>query len=514
MNRNLFRPLIWTLLLACLMSCRPKQEKILQRSLPEKEGMRTEGILRFLEEVQAQRIDLHSLMILRHGKVVAEGWRYPYSSGHRHIMHSVSKTFTSAAIGFAVDEKLLTADDRVISFFPDKLPPGVSPFLEELTVRHLLTMSVGQDPAPSFALTDGDWVKLFLATPIVHRPGTVFLYNSYASHVLSAIIGKVTGQTVFEYLRPRLFEPLEMKDVRWETDASGNSMGGWGMRIRTEDMAKFGQLYLQQGRWKGRQLLSEAWIKEATSVQIYQRDSLTVEEELHDNWAQGYGYQIWRCINNAYRADGANGQFIIVMPGEDAVVVITENTGNTQEVLRLVFKHLQPAMTNSIYAMKDEDREALQSLLSDLSVPDPFRTAEGVELPGDTVRSYAMEANGLQIQSATFTFGREGDCRLTLDIAGTSHTLPFGPDTWRYGETAKESPYFLSPRRNPAGLAPFPTAGYGSWASENELRLRLLFTEDYQEETYVCRFDGDRLEMTVDNSAGALHHTVVTGRLQ
>jgi CubicO group peptidase (beta-lactamase class C family) len=501
--------------LSCLLSCVPRKEgqEVLRRSSPEKEGMRTVGILRFLEEVKSKGIDMHSLMILRHGNVVVEGWWYPYRAKYRHIMHSVSKTFTSTAIGFAVQENRLSVDDRVVSFFPDELPPEVSPYLEELTVKHLLTMSVGQDPAPVFYMSEGDWVKRFLATPVVHRPGTVFGYSSYASYMLSAIIRKVTGQTVEEYLRTRLFEPLNITDVRWETDPQGNSAGGWGMRIRTEDMARLGQFYLQKGQWNGRQLLSEAWIKEASSIQIYQRDGLTLEEELHDNGVQGYGYQIWRCTHNAYRAAGADGQFIIVMPEQDAVVVITENTGDEQ-VLRLVFEHLQPVMVEGEYIARVEDTEELSSMLSSLAVPDPFRTPEELEdIPRNTVRSYTVEPNDRGLQSLSFAFGESGDIRLTLTADSASFELPFGLDNWQYGETEKESPYFHNPRKNPEGMSPFATAGYGSWTAKDELRLRLLYVEDYQEETYTCRFEGDRVEVGVDNSGGYLHPAVLSGRL-
>ena len=485
------------LLLSSLLACQPGQplKDALQRSSPEKEGMRTVGILRFLEEVKANAIDMHSLMILRHGKVITEGWWYPYRPGHRHIMHSVSKTFTSTAIGFAVDEKLLSVNDRVISFFPNDLPAEVSPYLEELTIRHLLTMSVGHDPAPSFALSEGNWVKLFLATPIVHRPGTVYLYSSYASHILSAIISRVTGQTLSGYLQTRLFEPLNITGIQWEVDAQGNNTGGWGMRIRTEDMARLGQFYLQEGQWNGRQLLSKAWIKEASALHIYQRDNLTLEEELHDNWVQGYGYQIWRCTNNAYRADGANGQFIIVMPEQDAVVIITANTADTQQLLRLVFEHLQPVMVNGIYQARDEDTEELTAMLSALAIPDPFRTGEDLALPKDTVRTYTPEFS--EWQSVTLAFDKAGDIELTLPAkSGDTCTLPFGIDSWRYGETKKPSPYFLNPRRNPTGMSSFVTAGYASWVSPVELRLRLLYVEDYQEETYIFRFVGDRIEIT------------------
>lgn len=520
MKKGMFRLAALGLIVSGLLSCVSRQDHrndVFRRVSPEKEGMRTEGILRFLEEVKVRGIDMHSLMILRHGKVLVEGWWYPYKPDYRHIMHSVSKTFTSTAIGFAVDEKLLKTDDRVISFFPDKLPEEISPYLAELTVKHLLTMSAGQEPAPSFTLSEGDWVELFLATPVIHPPGSVFLYSSFASHVLSAIIQKVSGQTVFDYLKPRLFEPLRIADIRWEADAQGISMGGWGMRIRTEDMARLGQFYLQQGQWNGRRLLSKEWIKEATALHIYQRDNLTLDEELHDNWVQGYGYQIWRCTNNAYRADGANGQFIIVMPDEDAVVIITENTPDAQQTLRLVFDHLQPMMGDHEYIVEDEDREQLTAMLSALAIPDPFRSIEELEIPKSGVRTYAIEPNSMQAETVSFAFDSEGACHLTLASSGgdSPFAFSFGQDSWRYGETEKISPYFLVGRRNPEGLGPFVVAGYSSWTAPGELSLRLLYMEDYQEETVICRFQEDRLELTYSQSAlPGVQPLTLTGRLQ
>jgi CubicO group peptidase (beta-lactamase class C family) len=504
MKRALFYWLwpVWVvgLLLAC-SGRGGKDDGLFQQSVPENAGVHTEGILRFLDEIQTKGIDLHSLMIIRHGKAITEGYWYPYQSSYRHIMHSVSKTFTSTAIGFAVQEKLLTVNDKVVSFFPDELPPVVSPYLEELTIKHLLTMSAGQEPAPAFSLDDGNWVKLFLATPVVHQPGSVFLYNSYASYMLSAIIQKVTGETTFDYLKPRLLDPLGITDASWEEGAGGISAGGWGMRIKTRDMARLGQFYLQEGRWNGQQLLSKDWIKAATSLQIYQqREPLSLEEELHGEWVQGYGYQIWRCTNNAYRADGANGQLVIVMPEQDAVVIITENTTDAQQTIRLVFEHLLPAMTDLNYAAKEDLKEQLASKLSALSIPDPFRTVEEMETPKDISFAYTLTPSDQHLQQAALAFDKQGNCRLTLTMDDKPYSFAFGLDTWQYGLTEKPSPYFLVSRRNPAGLSPFAVAGYGSWTSKNELNLRLLYIEDYQEENYNILLDGDHATISITNS--------------
>ena len=497
------RHLILLLSAVLLLSCNGRtyvQDASFQRSIPEKEAVMTEGVLSFIEEVEAQDIDMHSLMILRYGKVITEAYWHPYKASTRHIMHSVSKTFASTAIGFAVQEGLLTVDDRLVDIFPDQLPAEISPYLSEMAVKHLLTMSVGHYPAPEFYLTDENWVRMFLATPVVHKPGTVFTYSSYATFMLSAIIQKLAGQTMFDYLRPRLLDPLQITDVVWEYGAQNMSAGGWGMRIHTEDMAKLGQFYLQKGWWNGKQLLRKDWIQEATMPKIFQRDSLTYEEQMYDNWVQGYGYQIWMCINNAYRADGANGQFVIVMPDEDAVVIITQNTPNTHAVMNMVFKHLQPAMQKIVYSPKTELREQMSTAINSLSASLPFLTAEDTDTLRNLSLHYECESNPIGLGNVSFVFDADGHCRYSFTMGGQSFEFDCGLDSWKEGQTSRLSPYFLSPRRNPVGLAPFAVAGYFSQTARNELRLRILYTEDYQEETFVFRFSGKRLTGEYSNS--------------
>jgi CubicO group peptidase (beta-lactamase class C family) len=488
-----------------ITSCiRPEPKRYadgMRRGVPENEGVHSHGITDFLEEVDNHELELHSFMFLRHNKVIAEGWWHPYKPAVTHIMHSVSKTFTSTAIGFAVKEKLLTVDDQVISFFPDELPRTVSPNLEKLTIKHLLTMTAGHEAAPVFHMSDANWVQSFLEAPVVNEPGTVFQYSSYASYMLSAIIQKASGVTVMEYLAPRLFEPLGITGIKWEEGAQGISAGGWGMRIKTTDMAKLGQFYLQKGTWNKKRLLPEAWINEATAVRIYQIDKPTFEQEMYDDWAQGYAYQIWRCTHNAYRADGANGQFIIVMPDQDAVIAITARVSDTRKVLSLIWEHLFPSIMDRPLKENPEANDMLVSKLASLQIPNPFRTGQDLPAPKGTVRSYAMEPNERQIKSVSFYFKPQGGCLFSfVDDKGTSSFL-FGQDGWQYGETERLSPYFLNPRRNPAGMSPFTVAGYGSWTTENQLELRLLFLNDTPSETYSCSFRGaEEVEIRLSNS--------------
>lgn len=320
--------------------------KALPRTTPEAEKVSLKNIQNYLADVKKHKQDLHSLMIVRHGKVVYEEWFGDNAANKPHILNSVSKTFTATAIGFAVQEKLITVDDVLIDYFPDYLPAEVSENLKAVKIKDLLTMSVGHDKDPTSAFFEQkvsvEWERFFLATPVVHKPGTRFVYNSIATYMLSAIIQKVTGQTVEEYLYPRLFRPLGIVGTKWGKSPSGVNFGGWGLYIKTEDMAKMGQFMLQKGMWNGKQLLSEAWFDEATTAHIQQPPILTKEgKEVKDSdWTQGYGYQIWRCRHNAYRADGANGQFIIVIPEKDAVIVATANIDDMQAEINLIWKHL------------------------------------------------------------------------------------------------------------------------------------------------------------------------------
>ena len=192
----------------------------LPRSTPEAEGVSSEGILDFLEAAAKSNHEFHSFMVLRHGKVVAEGWWNPYRSDLKHTMYSCSKSFAATAVGFAVAEKKLTVEDKVIAFFPEDLPATMPPFLAELRIKDLLSMSVGheKDPTSKVSAREADWVKAFFAIPIVHQPGTKFLYNSAATFMLSAIVQKVTGQKIVDYLKPRLFDPLGIYRIKSNQD--------------------------------------------------------------------------------------------------------------------------------------------------------------------------------------------------------------------------------------------------------------------------------------------------------
>jgi len=346
----------------------------LPRSTPEAQGVSSEGIRKFVEAADKQVDTMHSFMLLRHGQVIAEGWWKPEAADKPHFLHSLSKSVTSTAIGMAVGEGKLSVDDPVLKFFPDEAPKEPSKFLQAMRVRDLLTMSTGHDKTATF-IPETPWVQSFLEQPVPFKPGTHFQYNTPATHMLSAILRKVTGETLLDYLRPRLFEPLGIENPDWGSSPQGNTYGGWGLKVCTEDIAKFGQLYLQKGQWNGMTLVPAAWIEQATAKQVSNGSAPT------SDWDQGYGFQFWRCRHGAYRGDGAHGQLCVILPEQDAVVAITANAGDMQGELNVVWDHLLPLFQAGALAANPAEEAKLKEALSNLTVRENHKTLT-IKLPG------------------------------------------------------------------------------------------------------------------------------------
>ena len=306
---------------------------------------------KYLQAAKEQNLNIQSVMVVQHGKVLYEHWLNGGEAAQPHVLNSVSKTFTSAAVGLAVGEGLISLDDKVVSFFPDEVPDSPSEYLRQITVRHLLTMNSGHDTEPDRS-KGGSWVETFLNWPVKHEPGTYFCYNSMGTYMLSAIVQKVTGQKVVDYLQSRLFDPLGIEKPHWDESPQGINCGGWGLYLKTEDLAKMGQLLLQKGKWNGKQVLPADYVAEATRRQVpcvpswirfdeVGKSGLTPE---NSDWVMGYGFQMWRCRHNAVRADGAGGQYIILIPDKDAVVVNTAQLQDMQAELNLVWNYILPAL--------------------------------------------------------------------------------------------------------------------------------------------------------------------------
>src|SRR6185312_4592699 len=372
------------------------------RSTPEQQGISSASIRAFLAAVRASGQEFHSIMIIRHGHVVAEGWWYPFGPDQHQQLYSLSKSFTGTAIGIAIDEKKLKLDDPVISFFPKDQPSSVSTNLAKLKVRHLLSMSVCQEKDSILTLEHTPpgttWEETFLALPVVYEPGTQFLYNSGASYMLSSIIRQVTGPNVHAWLKTRLYVPLGITGASWTENAEGVNMGASNLRIRTEDIGKLGQLYLQQGKWNGRRLVSGEWVTLATKKEIGtgKQDS---------SWGYGYGFQFWLNPPGGFRADGAYGQYSMVFPEKDAVVAITSESADKEATMHTVWDHLYPALTDHrTLASSPAEYRKLRQELQELVLPPPQLYRVSPESAALSGKIFTLDPNDFHAKAVSFRF--------------------------------------------------------------------------------------------------------------
>jgi len=478
----------------------PGQSGTLAQSTPEAEGVSSSGISAFLDATAHSKTEFHSFMFLRHGKIIAQGWWHPYRADLRHTLYSCSKSFTATAVGFAIAEKKLSLDDKVVSFFPGDLPDTVSAWLKELDVRDVLMMSDGQDPDPSFnvAARDSNWIRGFLATPIVHEPGTQFLYNSLGTYMLSAIVQKVTGQRVLDYLRPRFFTPLGIRNMDWETDLQGINTGGWGLRLKTEDMAKFAELFLQHGKWNGKQLLPPGWAETASTMKILQDPDAPPSKRDSSDWLQGYCYQMWRCRHDAYRGDGAYGQFMIVMPDQDAVLAITAETPDMQEEINLVWKYLLPACRQGRLPANPAADAMLREKIQGLGLKLPAGDAAGKSGAGG--KTFIAGNNSLGLRRISFNFSN-ASCGVVFADDTAAYRIDFGSGRWQEGTTRLHGPSLVSSAvENTAMLYPAKIAAAYAWTDPQTLELVVRYIETPHTEYYFCHFQGDRLTVTASRS--------------
>ncbi|WP_367325430.1 serine hydrolase domain-containing protein [Streptomyces sp. HUAS ZL42] len=448
------------------MSVRP-----LPSSTPAAQGVDAAGVHAFLDAVEAAPdIEPHSLMILRHGHLVACGWWAPYTTERLHLLYSISKSFTSTAAGFAVAEGLMRLDDTVISYFPEFDADITDPRSRAMLVRHVASMSSGHE-AETFdrarALDPGDWVRGFLLLPPDRDPGTVFAYNQSATFTLAAIVQRVTGQSLTQYLRPRLLDPLGIGEVAWISDRAGRELGFSGLHATTDAVARLGQLYLRDGVWEGERLLPQEWVAEATREHIPTAGAMG---ETWQDWDRGYGLKFWRS-RHGYRGDGAYGQFCLVLPEHDAVIATTAATVEMQALLNLVWEHLLPAFAAPLPDREDADA-ALAARLARLALPPAAGKPAPPERAGDWAAAAFVPYGGVcadqpGLTAVTVKAGEDG-WTLTLDEGGMRLDLRLGADGWSVGEE------------------PLPIAVSGGWTDPDTLAVDVVFLETPHRLTVTC----------------------------
>ena len=468
----------------------------LPRSTPEQQGIDSAAVADFVAALDTEIEDVHGLMVLRHGHVVAEGWWAPYRPEFIHSLFSLSKSFASTGIGLAIAEGHLSVHDQVISFFPDAVPEEPTWQLEAMRVSDLLTMStghIGEDlRAFSFDSTS-PLPEAFLNLPVAHKPGTHFNYNTPASYMLSAIVQELTGENLLDYLRPRLLDPLEIVDATWSTDAQGVAHGGFGLSITTESIARFGQLYLQQGMWEGEQLLPAEWVAQATARQTSNGSNP------EGDWDQGYGYQFWRS-RHGYRGDGAGGQFAIVLPEQNAVVATTSGTSQMGDIMSIVWDRLVPAMQDEPLDDNPAEAERLREQLSNLSIRVPAADPTADSNQEWLGRSWQFEDNDLEINALALE-NRDGQTIVVITTPTGDHEIAIGSGAWAAGRTG------LFPGAAGVLLGDDQGEGHrmaaaGAWTGTDEFTFRLAYTETPRVATLSLQFSEESLAFEVDQIGG------------
>ncbi|GIF69086.1 hypothetical protein Ais01nite_71210 [Asanoa ishikariensis] len=328
-------------------------------------GVPSRAVNAVLDRFEAQSIECHSIMVVRHGHVAAEGWWAPYSAERPHLLYSLTKSFTSVAVGLAIADGLLALDDRVVDVLPDRVPDGISEQARRITVHHLLSMSAGHDTdslGEAWDLEPDDLVKGFLRVPFPHSEGTFHAYDNATTYVLARMVERVTGRELPEFLDDRLLRPMGVDHAEWDRVASGAVFGFHGLHLTTEAVAAFGELLLRGGRWGDRQLVPSEWVRLATTPWIETRHV--------EGWAEnpdalcGYGYQFWMS-RHGYRGQGAFGQQCIVVPSHDLVVVVTGAMIQEEAITAALWDCLLPGLDDAGTA---EDDALLADRLRHLSL--------------------------------------------------------------------------------------------------------------------------------------------------
>ena len=420
---------------------------------PSAAGVDARGILRFLDAVEADpEIRPHSLIVLRDGARIAQGTWAPFEADRVQLMYSVSKSFTSTAAGLARQEGLLDLDATVLSYFPELDADITDPRSRAMKVRHLASMASGH-ATDTVAIAQErdplDVVRGFLLTPPDADPGTLFAYNQPCTYTLAAIVQRLTGQTLIDYLRPRLFDPLGIGEAFWVEQQAGRDLGFSGLHVTIEAVARLGELYRRRGMWGDRRVLDAEWVALATRRHV---DTHPVGAP---DWEQGYGFQFW-IARHGYRGDGAYGQFCVVVPESGLVVAFTSETEPMQHVLDALWTHLLPA----IGAPADPaDDAALLSRLAALRIPPTAAAASPAS--GDWHdRTVAVDPAGTSSIESVRVVAGDGGWRVELIDATGALDVGFTGDGWIVAE----------PRN-------VPLAASGGWTPDGDLEVEVMFLE-------------------------------------
>ena len=469
----------------------------LRRGEPREAGVNAAIVAAFLDDAAATGLDIHGLMLHRADRVVAEGWQWPYRADRPRIMHSATKSVMACAIGMALEEGRFGLQDKVVSFFPELISGSVDEKLASMTVEHLLTMRAGHAAETSGSIWRGistSWTAEFFKIPLVHQPGTTFMYTSAASYMLSAILTKVTGQTLHEYLKPRFFEPLGIVAEQWDLGPDNVNPGGNGLTMKTADLLKLGILHAQGGVWEGRRILSEAWVAEATR-----------------SHGDDYGYQWTTSAGGAYAAIGIFMQFVMVFPRHQATLAVVGALQEGSRVYRpVVQRHFPRAFEEPLLASEAQKADAhLRSRLAAAGEEPPLVASSSKTAASISGKTFRMEPNPLGVTAVRFVFENDR-CVFHLVDASGDHSVVCGLRDWIESRTGVPG----ADLHHGYALQSAVVVASAAWTDANTLRMTWIFAETAFQDTVVCRFHGDRVtvERSVNVNSAALSWPALSGK--
>ena len=453
---------------------------------PESVGISSRAVLRFLEKMDRERICMHGFLLLRHGQIAAEGYWAPYTAASPHRMYSVSKSFVSLAVGLMIDEGKLSLDDRIVGFFPDKVPAAIHPFLAQSTVRDLLMMSTAHS-TNSYTREDRDWAWTFLNKKPSHPAGTIFSYDTAATVVLGTIVERISGMPFLEYMRPRLLDPIGFSPDAWCVKTpEGTSWGGSGVICTLRDMARLATVCLNRGRWGGRQLVSEAYIKAATSRQID-------NSHLHGN--VGYGYQIWCDKGNGFSFRGMGSQLAYCFPDRDfifACIADTQGDGPTgTDIIDTMWQELYATLSDQPLAEDPDAFALLRQKIGQLAfIPQDGALTSPIagKISGTW---YKLEENPMGISKMRVSLSGDEGCWSYTNAQGDNN-LTFGIGKVVAGPFPQRNYYGKQIGVIPG--TPYACQSSAAWVEDGKLNLLVYITDIYLGTLRVSfSFKGDQI---------------------
>lgn len=461
--------------------------------LPEDVGISSVAIANFLQDCEKIHYKLRTLHIVRHGKFITEIARYPFQASDKRLVYSVSKTFTSTAIGLAVQEGILRVEDRLLDYFPECQNLPMDARAAKITLRDVLTMSTGHERDTVGDMCNSEntsWPEIFFTRKMAYMPGERFVYNSGGTYMLSEVISRVTGKSLRIWLQEKLFAPLGITDVSWDIHGDVNT-GAWGLLIAPRDLCKVGLLYLNKGVWNGQRILSEAWIQEATTPWI------ATNIKGCTNWGQRYGYQIWENIPGSYRADGAFGQYCMVFPQQDMVIVTTAEEMDGSRIFPLVERHLLTGLAESQIGRDAWAFACLQKELARWETPAVYQaTSSHLQylLQNKTFTLQSIDAPEEQHTLSLDSFNSR--LRITIDgkqIIDSSSVTDIQGATPFAIELPSSSPLLGQEQRSRA----WAYSAHHAWIDQDALLVTICWRETGHYQAWKFQFSGEKLYLWI-----------------